>query len=202
MTGRARIARRGGARGRAGGAGWRPRHAWSTCAPPPRPAACTAAGRSASAVPDFFRQSAGPGSGFELGARLLVIDLSMSFLQLVDSNGLSGALMQALLGAEVDIPVGQPRLPNGQSINVLHAGVAGGAALGYGRAGELPDQQRAGRQTRVSCRASASATSCSLNPSHGRRRAARLRLPLLPGRPAHQRHGPRLRLPHHRPRPA
>jgi hypothetical protein len=91
-----------------------------------------------SAVPDFFRQSAGPGFGFELGARLLVIDLSLSFLQLIDSNGLSGTLLQALLGVEVDIPVGGPKLPTGQSVNILHAGVAGGLALGTGAPVSFP----------------------------------------------------------------
>jgi hypothetical protein len=91
-----------------------------------------------SAVPDFFRQSAGPGFGFELGARLLVIDLSMSFLQLMDSGGLSGTLIQLLLGVEVDIPVGQPKLPTGQTVNVLHAGIAGGVALGTGATVSFP----------------------------------------------------------------
>ena len=91
-----------------------------------------------SVVPDFFRQSAGPGFGFELGARLLVIDLSMSFLQLMDSNGLSGTLIQVLLGTEIDIPVGQPKLPNGQSVNILHAGVVGGVALGTGAPVSFP----------------------------------------------------------------
>ena len=42
-----------------------------------------------SVAPDFFARARGPGFGFELGARLLVIDLSMSFLQLLDSDGLS-----------------------------------------------------------------------------------------------------------------
>jgi len=91
-----------------------------------------------SVVPDFFRQTAGPGFGFELGARLLVIDLSMSFLQLADSNGLSGTLIQLLLGTEIDIPVGQPKLPNGQSVNVLHTGIVGGVALGTGATVSFP----------------------------------------------------------------
>jgi hypothetical protein len=91
-----------------------------------------------SAVPDFFRQSAGPGFGFELGARLLVIDLSMSFLQLMDTDGLSGTLIQLLLGTEIDIPVGDPKLPNGQSVNVLHTGIVAGVALGTGATVSFP----------------------------------------------------------------
>jgi hypothetical protein len=95
-------------------------------------------GTGSSASPDFFRQSAGPGFGFEMGAKLLVIDMSLSFLQLIDSGGLSGTLIQLLLGTEIDIPVGPHRLPNGQSINILHAGIAAGVALGTGATVEFP----------------------------------------------------------------
>jgi hypothetical protein len=90
------------------------------------------------ASPDFFRQAAGPGFGFELGAKLLVIDLSMSFLQLADTGGLAATFLQLLLGTEVDIPVGQLKLPNGHSTQILHTGIAGGVALGTGAPVDLP----------------------------------------------------------------
>ena len=43
-------------------------------------------------TPDFFGRAAGPGFGFELGLKLLVFDLSVSFLQIIDGDGLSGTL--------------------------------------------------------------------------------------------------------------
>lgn len=95
-------------------------------------------GTGSGSSPDFFRESAGPGLGLEMGARLLVIDMSLSFLQLIDSGGLSGTLIQLLLGAAIDIPVGRHKLPNGQSINVLNAGIAGGLALGTGAPVQFP----------------------------------------------------------------
>jgi hypothetical protein len=89
-------------------------------------------------TPDFFAQTRGPGFGFELGAKLLVFDFSVSFLQIVKDGGLSGTLIQGLFGTEIDIPVGPYKLDNGQSAQMLHTGIAAGVALGTGAPVSLP----------------------------------------------------------------
>jgi len=89
-------------------------------------------------TPDFFEQTRGPGFGFEVGAKLLVFDFSVNFLQIVDSNGLSGTLIQGLFGTEIDIPVGHMKLDNGESAHMLHTGIVGGVALGTGAPVMLP----------------------------------------------------------------
>ena len=89
-------------------------------------------------TPDFFEQTRGPGFGFEVGAKLLVFDFSVNFLQIIDSKGLSGTLIQGLFGTEIDIPVGHMKLDNGQSAHMLHTGIAGGVALGTGAPVSLP----------------------------------------------------------------
>jgi hypothetical protein len=88
-------------------------------------------------TPDFFEQTRGPGFGFEVGAKLLVFDFSVDFMQFVN-NGLQGTLIQLLAGTEVDIPAGQAKLPSGQSAHILHMGVAAGGALGTGAPVTLP----------------------------------------------------------------
>jgi hypothetical protein len=89
-------------------------------------------------TPDFFEQTRGPGFGFELGAKLLVFDFSVNFLQIVNDGGLSGTLIQFLFGTEIDIPVGPYKLDNGQSAQVLHTGIVAGVALGTGAPVSLP----------------------------------------------------------------
>ncbi len=89
-------------------------------------------------TPDFFEQARGPGFGFELGLKLLVFDFSVSFLQIVKDGGLSGTLIQGLVGTEIDIPAGHSKLDNGQSAHVLHTGLVGGVALGTGAPVMLP----------------------------------------------------------------
>jgi hypothetical protein len=77
------------------------------------------AGWGSSATPDFFDSKSGAGGGFQLGAKLLVLDLSLNFTQLF--NG--GTVSEALLGFTFDIPVGnlvfQDGLQKGKSRNVI-----------------------------------------------------------------------------------
>ena len=89
-------------------------------------------------TPDFFEQTRGPGFGFELGAKLLVFDFSITFLQILKDGDLAGTLIQGLFGTEIDIPVGPYKLANGQSAQVLHTGIVAGVALGTGAPVMLP----------------------------------------------------------------
>jgi hypothetical protein len=88
-------------------------------------------------TPDFFEQTRGPGFGFEAGAKLLVLDVSLNFMQFLN-NGLQGTLIQLLVGTDIDIPAGQTKLPNGQSAHVVHMGIEAGGALGTGAPVMLP----------------------------------------------------------------
>src|SRR6187549_3748578 len=45
------------------------------------------------AAPDFFHQAQGPGVGVEVGLRLLVLDLSVRFMQMVGPDGREGTLL-------------------------------------------------------------------------------------------------------------
>jgi len=54
---------------------------------------------------DFYRQTRGPGFGGEVGARLLILDASIRFVQMVGANGREGTLLSMLLGPSVEIPV-------------------------------------------------------------------------------------------------
>lgn len=88
-----------------------------------------------SRTPDFFDTTRGPGVGFDLGVKLLFIDVSATFLQVFNSSGTSGTLIQLLLGGEVDLPLGPAVLPDGQSRNVLKPKLAGG--FGFGTPGPV-----------------------------------------------------------------
>lgn len=80
-------------------------------------------GGSARGAPDFFRQIRGPGAGVEVGVRLLVLDLSVRFLQTFDADGRGGTISYIpMLGPTFEIPVGR-RL-------VLRPGVAAGFGFG------------------------------------------------------------------------
>jgi hypothetical protein len=85
---------------------------------------------SRSGTPDFFEKTRGPALGVEVGVKLLVLDLSVSFLQVFDSGGRSGTLSQAILGFEIDIPVGQARTRDGRRKLILRPGAGGGVAFG------------------------------------------------------------------------
>jgi hypothetical protein len=85
---------------------------------------------STSNTPDFFDKTHGPAAGFNLGVKLLIFDLSASFLQAFDGSGTSGTLIQFLLGTEVDVPLGQTKLPDGQSQSVLEPKITGGVGFG------------------------------------------------------------------------
>lgn len=85
-------------------------------------------------TPDFFRQTQGAGFGAELGARLLILDLSIRFLQMLGPDGYGGTVLTALLGPMMEIPVqsggtdlqGKPRPPK----VVVRPGLAAGLAFG------------------------------------------------------------------------
>jgi hypothetical protein len=81
-------------------------------------------------TPDFFGHTSGPGAGFEVGARLLIFDVSANHFQVFDSSGRAGTLTQFLLGLEFDVPLGDAKLPNGSSQNVFTPGLVGGFAFG------------------------------------------------------------------------
>ena len=86
-------------------------------------------------TPDFFDTTRGGGVGFNLGLKLLVFDFSTNFFQTFDSSGAAGTLIQFLLGTELDIPLGEAKLPDGQSQNVLEPEIAGG--FGFGTPGPV-----------------------------------------------------------------
>jgi len=85
---------------------------------------------SRSDTPDFFDKVRGGALGAEVGAKLLVLQLSVSFLQLIDGAGRSGTLSQAILGLEVDIPIGEARFSNGRRKLLLRPGTGAGVAFG------------------------------------------------------------------------
>jgi hypothetical protein len=85
---------------------------------------------SRSSTPDFFQTTRGAAMGAEVGVKLLVLDLSVSFLQVFDGSGRSGTLSQALLGFELDVPIGQWRTREGRRKLILRPGAGAGVAFG------------------------------------------------------------------------
>lgn len=87
-----------------------------------------------SAIPDVFHQSQGFGFGAELGARLLILDLTIRFAQMLGPSGYGGTMLTALLGPTMEIPVvsggqdaqGKARPPK----VVVRPGLAAGFAFG------------------------------------------------------------------------
>jgi hypothetical protein len=86
-------------------------------------------------TPDFFQHTRGGGVGFDLGFKILVFDFSANFVQVVNGSGTVGTLTQFLLSTEIDVPIGQAKLPEGQSQNVLHPSF--GAGFGFGTPGPV-----------------------------------------------------------------
>jgi hypothetical protein len=86
-------------------------------------------------TPDFFDTTRGGGVGFNLGLKLLIFDFSTNFFQTFNGSGAAGTLVQFLLGTEFDIPLGEAKLPDGQSQNVLEPEIAGG--FGFGTPGPV-----------------------------------------------------------------
>jgi len=91
-------------------------------------------------TPDFFAKTSGGAFGAAVGAKLLVFDLTVSFLQVANSSGWSGTLAQALLGFELDIPVGPDRFEDengrkGRRKAILRPGF--GAGVGFGTPGPV-----------------------------------------------------------------
>jgi hypothetical protein len=93
-------------------------------------------------TPDFFQRRRGPGAGFEVGAKLLIFDLSANFLQLFDSNGPAGTLSQLLFGVNIDVPVGnqkfQEGVERGKSKNIIRPIANIGGAIGSPEPVHLP----------------------------------------------------------------
>jgi hypothetical protein len=85
-------------------------------------------------TPDFFDRRKGPGLGLELGVKLLIFDLSGSFVQIFDSSGRAGTLSQVLIGVNIDVPVGndkfQEGVERGKSRNIIRPIANIGAAAG------------------------------------------------------------------------
>ena len=88
-----------------------------------------------SGTPDFFDKVRGAALGAEAGAKLLVFQLSVSFLQMIDGGGRSGTLSQAILGVEIDIPIGEARMKDGRRKLLLRPGT--GAGVGFGTPGPV-----------------------------------------------------------------
>jgi hypothetical protein len=100
-------------------------------------------GGTASGAPDFFEQTRGPGIGAEVGVRLLILDLSVRFLQVIGANGREGTLSYIpMLGPSIEIPLigggtdveGRRRLPK----LVLRPGLAAGFGFGTPRPAHAP----------------------------------------------------------------
>jgi len=93
----------------------------------------TGGGNGGPTTPDFF---SGTRSGFgaEIGLRLLVIDLSIRFVQMLGSNGREGTLSTLMLGPMFEIPVLGGELDTASHRRpvklVLRPGVTAG--LGFG----------------------------------------------------------------------
>ena len=90
---------------------------------------------SRTATPDFFEKARGAALGAEVGVKVLILNLSVTFLQMLDGNGRSGTLSQALLGFELDIPIGNPRSPEERRKLLLRPGA--GAGVGFGTPGPV-----------------------------------------------------------------
>ena len=89
-------------------------------------------------TPDFFDHGKGGGVGFDVGLKLLIFDFSVNFFQTFDSHGAAATLTQFLLGTEVDLPVGNATLPNGQTRSIVRPGFAAGFGLGTPAPVSLP----------------------------------------------------------------
>ena len=85
---------------------------------------------SQAGTPDFFAKTRGAAFGVEAGVKLLVFDLSVSFLQIVDGAGRSGTLSQAILGFEIDVPLGDAKTGDGHRKLILRPGTGAGVAFG------------------------------------------------------------------------
>jgi len=81
-------------------------------------------------TPDFFDSTRGAGLGVDVGVKLLFIDVSATFLQVLNGSGTSGTFIQLLLGGEVDVPLGPVRLPDGEPQSLLKPKLAVGFAFG------------------------------------------------------------------------
>jgi hypothetical protein len=86
-------------------------------------------------TPDFFDTARGGGVGFNLGLKLLIFDFSTNFFQTFNSSGAAATMVQFLLGTELDIPLGETKLPDGHSQSVLEPEIAGG--FGFGTPGPV-----------------------------------------------------------------
>lgn len=79
---------------------------------------------------DFFDLTRGGGLGFDLGMKLLFLNVDANFVQVFDGSGASGTFVQFLLGGAVDLPLGKQRFQNGEPVNVLEPKLAAGFGFG------------------------------------------------------------------------
>jgi hypothetical protein len=84
---------------------------------------------------DFFKRTGGPGFGAEVGLRLLILDFSLRFFQVVGSSGREGTLSYIpMVGPSIEIPLmGGGTDMSGRSRPaklVLRPGLAAGFAFG------------------------------------------------------------------------
>jgi hypothetical protein len=97
-----------------------------------------AVGWGSNSAPDFYDSHSGPGGGFQLGAKLLVLDLSVNFTQLFNGATIS----EGLLGFTFDIPVGnlvfQDGLEKGKSRNVIRPVINAGFQINTPSTVHLP----------------------------------------------------------------
>ncbi|MEP6653837.1 MAG: hypothetical protein ABJA82_10780 [Myxococcales bacterium] len=89
---------------------------------------------SDSATPDLFHQTEGAGMGLELGARLLVLDFSLRFMQTINTHGAGGTVLSALFGPSLEIPlIGGGQDSSGNELPpelVIRPAVAAGLCFG------------------------------------------------------------------------
>ena len=81
-------------------------------------------------TPDFFDTTRGAAGGFEVGAKLLVFDLSLNFLQVFGSNGRTGTLTRLQGGIILDAPIGPGHTDEERNRLILHPGVNVGFGFG------------------------------------------------------------------------
>lgn len=109
----------------------------------------TGGGSNSSA--DMYHQIAGGGFAAELGVRLLLVDFSLRFQQMLDSGGAGGTVLSALLGPSIEIPViGGGRDDQGRARPaqvVIRPSLAAGLVLGTREPIDLPlnNDQLAGK---------------------------------------------------------
>jgi hypothetical protein len=90
---------------------------------------------STDGTPDFFDTARGGVMGVEVGAKIFVLDLSVNFAQVINTDGRAGTLSQALLGFEIDVPIARGSTAARRARLILRPGINGG--FGFGTPGPV-----------------------------------------------------------------